>query len=203
MEITKIQLSSDELHLMQSGDWILTKNSVIEKICQGLGHLATKMQQKLEERKHMLTGDVIQSSPKISRGEKYQGLPYVILDYPRKFEKENILAIRTLFWWGYFCSITLHVKGKFLASVLQNMITEIETLRKNNFYISVSGDQWNHNIMSQDYMALKNISMTHLEEELISANFLKLSSRVELSQWNTMERELFVFFISLLKLIES
>ena len=54
---------------------------------------------------------VIQSSPKITRGENYQLLPYVILDYPRCFQKEQVFAIRTMFWWGKGISITLHVSG--------------------------------------------------------------------------------------------
>ena len=54
---------------------------------------------------------IVQSTPKIAKGENYLQLPYVLLDYPRCFDKENIFAIRTMFWWGNFFSITLHLSG--------------------------------------------------------------------------------------------
>jgi len=36
-------------------------------------------------------------APKISKGENYEGLPWVILDFPRYFDKENVFAIRCFF----------------------------------------------------------------------------------------------------------
>ena len=60
-----------------------------------------------------LPEEVLIQSPKISRGENYNGLPYVMLDYPRCFGKEDVFAMRTMFWWGNFFSITWHLKGKY------------------------------------------------------------------------------------------
>ena len=35
---------------------------------------------------------------------------------PAVFSKENIFAIRTMFWWGNFFSISLHVSGKYFKT---------------------------------------------------------------------------------------
>ena len=34
-----------------------------------------------------------------------------MLDYPALFKKDEIFALRTMFWWGNFMSITLLLSG--------------------------------------------------------------------------------------------
>ena len=60
-----------------------------------------------------LPAEVAEISPKISKGENYNGLPYVMFDYPRFFTKENVFAVRTFFWWANYFSVTLHLKGEY------------------------------------------------------------------------------------------
>lgn len=200
---TKIQLSEEELLLMQNSDWILTKNNIIDKISQGFGKLAVQMQEQIAA--HQLNHDesIRLGSPKISRGEKYQGLPYVILDYPRIFGKEKILAIRTLFWWGNYCSITLHVKGVWQEIVLQKMAANLDQLIMNSFYISFSGNEWSHNILDSNYIMLQHLSHKEILQKLPATDFLKLTSKVPIGPWVTMEKKLFDLFLNLVKLIRS
>ncbi len=202
MEETKIQLSEEELLLMQNSDWILTKNNIIEKISLGFGNLVVEMQQKIAEYQVMHDKNITAGSPKISRGEKYLALPYVILDYPRIFGKEEILAIRTLFWWGNYCSITLHVKGAWKEVVLQKMIVHSDQLVKNEFYVSFSGNEWSHNISDTDYIKLQYLSQEEILQRLPAAGFLKLASKVAIGPWVNMEKRLFELFMHLLDLIK-
>ncbi len=202
MEETKIQLSEDELLLMQNSDWILTKNRIIEKISEGFGDLVVRMQQQMAGFQQVHNGIVTPGSAKISRGEKYQGLPYVILDYPRIFGKEDILAIRTLFWWGNYCSVTLHVKGVWQEVVLQKLIAHLEQLNMNSFYISFSGNEWSHNVLDADYVRLQQLSQEEILQKLPAKAFLKLTSKVEIGAWITMEKKLFELFLNLAELIK-
>jgi len=200
MEAAKIQFSTEELLLVQNSGLILTKNRIIEKISQGLGGLVLQMQH--EVRKRTLIHEAFdQSGPKLSRGEKYKGLPYLMLDYPRMFDKEHILAIRTFFWWGYFCSITLHVKGRYQLQVSEKISNSLDRLQENGFCISLHGDEWDHDITGKAYQSLRVASAN--AEELQQSSFIKLSSKVEIGQWDVMEKELFGYFIELLKLIED
>ena len=61
------------------------------------------------------------STPKISKGENYKDLPYVMLDYPRCFQKEKTIAIRTFFWWGNFFSINLQLSGEYKEQALPSL----------------------------------------------------------------------------------
>src|SRR5690349_18207930 len=111
MEVSKIHLSSAEAELMKNAAVLLTKNSVLEKIRQLLARV--QEEQQAFAASHGLHSDPFDISPKISRGENYLGLPYIILDYPRKSGGDGICFIRTMFWWGHFFSSTLHVSGSY------------------------------------------------------------------------------------------
>ena len=202
METTKIHLSADELSLIHNEEWILTKNRVIEKITHAMGQLGMQMQSKAEEKKHQIIHELLLSNPKISKGEKYQGLPYIILDYPRNFEKENIFAIRTFFWWGNFCSITLHVNGRYKDRIFEKLVREYAVLQRLGFYLSISGNEWNHDLRTGDYRRLETISLTELDSSRLYASFIKVGAKVELGQWNKMETELYHLFLVLLTLAE-
>jgi hypothetical protein len=199
MDTTKIHLSEEEMELLKNSRWILTKNAVIEKVILGMAGLLTQMQQEVKEKKYLMR-DIVDSSGKISRGEKYGGLPYVMLDYPRVFDRENIIAIRTLFWWGNFCSVTLHLKGRYQLLIAEKIRAEISTLLKHDLYISVSGDEWNHNVSVDNYRPLNSIDQKDLFIILQKAAFFKLTGKVELDQWEKMEGKLFTLFEALLNL---
>jgi len=71
-------------------------------------------------------------SPKISRGENYLGLPYLVLDYPRLFRPDAVLAIRTFFWWGHFFSSTLQLSGGYKTEFLSRLQAAQETFSKHH-----------------------------------------------------------------------
>src|SRR5580704_6024625 len=109
-----LQLSPEEIRLVTDPAWILTKNSVMGKVVAMMAALSEDYKEIWGERPG--GGGVaaaFTAGPKISRGEHYRGLPWVMLDYPRAFGREDVLAIRTMFWWGHTFSVTLHLKGRY------------------------------------------------------------------------------------------
>ena len=100
MEVSKIHLSPTEIELMQNAEIILTKNRVLQK----MKSLLEEVQHKQTDfvRLNNLKEDIFKVSPKISKGENYLGLPYLILDYPRQTFENNFFFIRTMFWWDNF-----------------------------------------------------------------------------------------------------
>jgi hypothetical protein len=81
------------------------------------GGINEMMKKELASFDHLF-GDIQCLNGKISRGENYQLLPYIILDYPSYFSRNNIFAVRTMFWWGNFFSITLHLSGDHKINLL-------------------------------------------------------------------------------------
>ena len=89
MNQAKIRLSATEIELIKNADWILTKNAVIEKIVLFFSSLQQEQESVLQLYKDKLPSKFFVSSPKISKGENYLGLPYVVLDYPRFFDESG------------------------------------------------------------------------------------------------------------------
>src|SRR5215467_3803243 len=110
---SKIQLSTFEMDLLNNSEWILTKNLVIKKAQRLLEEVQETNLRHVKEGSINFPKEVIGISPKISKGENYSGLPWLMLDFPRFFEKEKVFAIRTMFWWGNFFSTTLHLSGQY------------------------------------------------------------------------------------------
>ena len=174
--------------LAENASWILTKNMILQKICDLLGNLSDHMKEELS---HLnLPKEVEQISPKISKGENYKGLPYIVLDYPRFFTKENVFAIRTLFWWAHYFSVTLHLKGQYKELFIKQVRKNLSFLSENNFYAGVSKDEWQHAVHGSDYIPLREANEEQLEIIFSQNNFLKLSAKLELNQWNEAEEKL-------------
>lgn len=190
------------MELLTNPAWILTKNSAMRKMAEGMGSLAERMKEAVSLNGERLPGVITGSHAKLSRGENYKGLPYLMLDYPRMFGKDDTLAIRTFFWWGHFCSITLHVKGKYKELIYKNISSVTATLADHAFYHSTEGDEWNHDMKSgDDYAPITTGTSQDVIQRLRRSLFIKFSAKVELAQWSEMEEALYKLFWELLKLL--
>lgn len=113
--------SETELQLASDRDFILTKNAVIQKVYEHFGSLGSMTFDLMKPLQGQYARPLMQL-PKLSKGENYMGFPWVMLDYPRFFDKkEGHLAIRTFFWWGHYFLPQLHVTHQFQKNVLNNL----------------------------------------------------------------------------------
>ena len=188
MEISKIHLSPAETELMRNADIILTKNRVLQKIKLLLEDLQ-KNQMAIVHKNNLSEIDPFYVSPKISKGENYNGLPYVMLDYPRCFGKKDVFAIRTMLWWGNFMSVTLHLKGIYKAFFSTAVRKNIDVLRDGQFYISIHEDEWRHDF-EDNYRPLTEMDIASFENILSGQSFCKIAARLSLDQWNDAKEKL-------------
>jgi hypothetical protein len=198
MDIANLALSTKELQLVSDSSIIFTKNAIINKVCALFDDLSNSY---LSETLNASTLSTI--SPKISKGEQYQGLPYVMLDYPRLFSKEDVLAIRTFFWWGNFFSITLHLKGKYQKKCIEPILKNFEMLKENNFYVSSTTNEWEHHPVIGNSLNVKNLDYTTFEKIAVEHPFLKISKTFPLNLWENsipLLKEEFILLINCLNL---
>ena len=135
--IAKIQLSPQEMELVQNTDWILTKHIITKKVFDMFGDLSELLKKETAPYNYLFPDNIKYQNGKISKGENYQLLPYVILDYPSFFWKNRVFAVRTMFWWGNFFSVTLHLSGIYKEKYIENNTEIFSFLQKNNFFICV------------------------------------------------------------------
>ncbi len=201
MNGAKIRLSPEEKELVQNSEWILTKNIVLEKATQLLARLQEAYEQAVQSYKNSLPADFFSSSPKITRGENYEGLPYRVLDYPAVFKKEDIVAIRTMFWWGNFFSVTLHLSGHYKLQFEQKLSGAAPILAREGFYISKSHEQWDHRFTADNYVPVSLLNETAIDAAIKQHSFLKLAAHTGIADWETATATLLAQFTILIKIL--
>jgi hypothetical protein len=204
----KLQLSAEEMRLVTDPVWILTKNSIMGKV---VGLFAGLSEQWRERWGGGLPGRlslVPRSEPKISRGENYKGLPWVMLDYPRVFGREDVFAVRTMFWWGHVFSVTLHLKGEWQRLFLPVIVTQKDALAAAGFQWGVMEDEWEHGHTGENYRPLVRPDPEEGpnpgdEPGAADRPFLKLSGTVALESWAEAPEMLTALFVSLLTILSG
>jgi len=198
---TKIHLSALEMELIENKEWILTKASVINKVFQLFGEMHEVFRGIVEEESYSLVAEIFKkNTAKISKGENYQGLPYVIMDYPAFFSKENIVAIRTFFWWGNFFSISLHLSGRSFQ-IKDNFSKCYHYLKENSFFICINDKEWQHNFDPANYMEASKVNEKKLDQ-IIKRGFLKISKKADLNQWENVPEFFERNFIEILEFLK-
>ena len=201
MNPAKIRLSQKEMELVTNTDLILTKNAILQKIKLLLADLQVQQQQCLQSYSGRIPDEIIQSSPKISKGENYNGLPYLMLDYPRVFNSSAIYAIRTMFWWGNFFSITLHLSGQYKKNNEEKLVTSFQSLLEKGFYYCMNDDEWEHHFEITNYAPLASINKNDFAEAIRKKSFVKLANKISLKQWDTAEETVLTFFKQITKML--
>lgn len=202
-DISKLTLSDEELQLVINPDWILTKHIIIDKVYQLFGDLASTMKAGIDKEQNWLPAEVVRSPAKISRGENYLKLPYVLLDYPRCFEAENIFAVRTMFWWGNFFSMTLHLSGRHKKMFSEGIGNNKEGLEQDNFFICINEDEWQHHFEENNYKPIRELGNTEFNRIITQKGFIKLAVKFTLKEWKDMPGLLERSFAELMKIINT
>ena len=184
MNKANLTLSGKEMEIITNADWILTKNDIIKKTVALMGMMQDNQQQFLMKAGKHLPAEALEISPKISKGENYKGLPYLVLDYPRVFDKKNIFAIRTLFWWGNFFSITLHLSGKYKKRYEQNILTAFSAFKKTEFSLCINKNEWEHHFEESNYVPFSQLSKADVKQNLSKNSFIKLAKKKSIEEWN-------------------
>jgi hypothetical protein len=168
---------------------------------QLLGMLAENEQHYFQATGGRLPAEIVNTSPKISKGENYKGLPYQVLDYPRFFENENIFTVRSMFWWGNFFSITLHLSGRFKELFEKKIIRSIHSLNEKGFYFCTNDHAWEHHFEEDNYKALSSISDKAFEKIVRERSFIKLAQKIPLTAWDNAGAVLFSYFTFLIEIL--
>jgi hypothetical protein len=178
------------MELVSSPDIILTKNAILQKIKLFFEGLQLKQFDILKDYSSQFPEEVIKISPKISRGENYKGLPWLVLDNPRFFQLNNIFAMRTMFWWGNFFSITLHLSGNQKANLSEKIFRKISLLRENDFFIYKGTGEWEHDLDPSSYKKLSTLNEDELNQIVSENNFLKLAIKFPIESLEAIEEKL-------------
>ncbi len=198
---TKIALSPEEMDLVQNADLILTKNRIMQKAWLLLEGLQESLVEHVSLTPNSLPSEILTTPAKISKGENYQGLPYLVLDYPRHFEKENIFTIRNMFWWGNFFSITIQLSGMYLKRFAEKISASYCYFSDNDYFINASDSEWEHHFEPTNYIRVNTLTENEFRDRL-SSSFIKIAKKIDLGEWENAPALLQDNFTGLVKLLD-
>ncbi|MBL7750753.1 MAG: hypothetical protein JNN29_05185 [Chitinophagaceae bacterium] len=199
MSGAKIQFSDKERELMTNADWILTKNAILQKTALVFTDWQAHYRDCLFRQAPTLFSIIQPFSYKISRGENYKGLPWMVLDYPRLFGQTDIFAIRTLFWWGRYITITLQLAGVWKERCEEPLCLSHPVLASNEFRISTTDDAWIHDQDPPFTTEINNLTLEAYTREIRKRNFLKISKIYPIEGMENLDRRMLADFEQLLK----
>ena len=81
----KLQFSKEESVLLTDPAFILTKNRILARISEMMGAVSDEEVKIAGLLREQLPPEVFQFPPKLSRGEQYQQLPWLMLHFSQSF----------------------------------------------------------------------------------------------------------------------
>lgn len=172
MQNAKLGLSSEERRLVLDPGVILTKNRIIDKVYALFGTMADELRELRWPEGTEL------ASPKIARGENYRGLPFVMLDYPRLFSNQHVMAVRTHFWWGNYISVVLHLKGMYQQRYVEQVAGAGWSLQDS--WVACTDDEWEHAMVEPFWKPINSMHANAFREHIGQHAFLKIGRKFPL-----------------------
>jgi hypothetical protein len=172
------KLTKHECNYASSTTYPQIKHEVMQKTNVLLNSLGQKLGQL--EVLHPLP---LNANYKISKGENYQLMPYMVLDYPQLKDKAFKMVLRTMFWWGHHFSCQLIMQTACIN--LDAVALNLAGLRKTS--ILTDSDIWNHDATSTNYTKLKHLNTEQVRQILEQQPYLKLISTHPIETFNNFE----------------
>ena len=195
--------NSQQLEYLHDTEFLLTKRKISLQLQQLLAQTEQVLVKYVKEDRHSTIPEhCLVAAGKISRGENYRGLPYLVLDYPRLLKQEDIFSYRTMVWWGNFFSCTLHLQGISMDTYRQNIHTSLLSLHGSlaETYLCTQQSPWEYHYKKENYQLIGDLSKEEISATL-EKDFIKVSRKMALKDYRQLpEFALHAFkdFLSLL-----
>jgi hypothetical protein len=185
--------STQEIDLAGNPHWLLIKNNVIKKAISLMGEVEQELKEEVSIRPYTYPTNVKTTNGKISKGENYKGLPFVILDYPAKFTKADMFAYRTMFYWGHFVSFTFHIQGDSLNFLMDRQLMEY-VQQFPELWFSVYETPWEYVYKDSVYQQVQNLSIEEMHQHVKEHGFVKVSHKIPVDAIEQTPQEALGFF---------
>ncbi len=171
-----------EQELLEDASIFYHKASITQKVIQLLNQAKSQIQLTSVHSNFPYPENMDTQLGKISKGENYQGLPYLMLDFPRLFKSNEIFAFRTFFWWGNYCLSILHLSGAQLDLYRSKLVLQYEYLKQIPIYISAENEEWHHALDDNHYKLVSDLTHEEYTNLIENQLFIKLVQKMSLSQ---------------------
>lgn len=195
------KFTTQELDLASDPTILLIKYRMMEKVWDFLEEMQKDIRKQIEVLNEELPKELNLAHGKISKGENYKCLPYMMLDFPAYFTKDDVLAFRTMFYWGNFISSTFHLQGRFVKRYGMALIEYFMDFK--GVYFCINNSPWEYHYKTNNYVSLNETSSEEMEDHFQNTDFIKLSIKFPVYEMPERKQDLINFLMTGLKVIQT
>ncbi len=184
------------MEILKNQDFLLTKKKISEKVVAVLAETEAGLKTVISKTKFEFPEGTFLKSGKISKGEQYQGLPYWILDFPRKFDEGKTFSFRFMVWWGNELSFSFQL-GKEYATKLN-----IQAF-PSDYFFCVNNTPWEYHFEENNYVPILSLSPQAVTNQLSNHNFLKIAKKSPLDQLDEFSDQAISFFETVISVFQD
>lgn len=196
-----IDFTDYEIDFLSDSKIFPLKRALLDKLIL----LLDKIQQNLNvvclDHNSYIPNEILSKKGKISKGENYNNQPYLVLDYPRYFNKNNIFCFRTIFWWGNYFSNALILSGSILDKYQNKIVQNLSEFKQPDWLFSVNEDPWKLESGKDNYIKISQLENELIIKHMQSYNYVKIARIYPISTYNEFSMNSIAFLKKLLDLL--
>ena len=200
MQQPKLVLSQKELEALGDREFLLLKRNVTDKLLRELNEVKLAVKSSTAFSSINFPEGTDMWVGKISKGENYLGLPYLVLDFPKLFSKKEVLAFRTMIWWGRLVSCTL-LKSVEDKGEVRRITERLRAMKNKNVWICIHESPWHHHFGLDNYVKLESLRAEEVIACVSRSGFIKLARKIpirQISRMRSFAQETFELFSAIL-----
>lgn len=180
MRKSTINLTKKELLLAEDTNYLLSKQKLMGKLGDSLQQLADGW---IEKHADLLVVSASHGrSKKLSKGENYRGLPYLVMDIPQISGPDFDLLFRVVFWWGHGLTLNLYLNTKIIEKI--GVMGQTKTLiQTDNRFM------WENDLTHKSFSKVKHLTETEWTSVLQQAGHIRLCKKVKLADYGKLEEK--------------
>jgi len=190
-----------ELRYLQDTDFLLTKQTVTQTLQSSFEEVKEMLEPLAQGLKEHFPPETDITLGKISKGEQYRGLPYMVLDFPRYLTRASLFSFRTLFWWGHAFSCHLLLGGDFWEKNRENVLKKAVSGQLGSAYICIAETPWEHHFGEDNYRKVESFTPEEWEHLIQGHAFFKAAQKLPIEEYQQLPQFTSEHFQSFVKLL--
>ncbi|HWP48848.1 MAG TPA: hypothetical protein VNM22_16965 [Candidatus Limnocylindrales bacterium] len=175
-----ITFTPEEKAVLRNIEFFRLKTSITQKVLTLLTELHQRLKSEVRDLQFIAPPEFDLKNSQFVKGEHYRGFPYIYLDYPKCFNKVNILTFRWMLWWGHYFIFALMTQGPHSEAHRENLIQLYDDFADKGFYLSTYQSPWEW-VRDVEYVVpLQHVNKSQVVPLLKEKSFLKLQRFVDL-----------------------
>ena len=182
MQKSTFKLTKHELDFISDPIYMQMKQNLIRNFFDGMHGVGAWLMQKYYPN--------ITRKFKVTRGENYIDMPYIVLDVPQLSQENLTGTLRIMFWWGHYISL------QYFTRVDADYLIKLNTLKHKPYLLSIAENLFNNKLDDDEFMPINNLKLDDATLPCIG----KVCYKIDLSELGNIEPHIIQFMDDMMEL---